>query len=443
MKTAEGTSQTQALYDRAKERIPGGSQLFGKRQEVFAPNQWPAYFREARGCEVWDLDGRHYYDMSYNGIGACVLGFADPDVNRAVEERIRHGNMCTLNPPEEVELADMLCAIHPWASRVRFARSGGEAVAIAVRIARATTDRSVVAVCGYHGWHDWYLAANLGDSDALRGYCLPGLDPLGVPSELRGTTAVFRYNSREDFQAVLDRHGSRLAAVVMEPCRYRDPDHGFLEFVKEGAHAHNALLIFDEISIAWRLHYGGAHLKFGVDPDIAVFAKSLSNGYPMAAVIGTEEAMQGAHVSFISSTYWTESIGPVAAVAALRKMREVDVPGHVARMGNLVMDSFERHAKRHDLPVVTHESYPCLAQFRFDHENAMALRTLFVQLMLERGFLGGWIFYPSLAHTESIVSQYDVAIDEVFAEIAESLHMNDVEDRLKGPVAHNSFKRLI
>ncbi len=178
---AESGTLTQDLYRTAKTRIPGGTQLLSKRPEMAAPDQWPAYFREARGCEVWDLDGRHYFDCSMHGIGATLLGFRDPDVTRAVQRRVALGSLCTLNPPEEVELAERLCAIHPWAQQARFTRTGGEAMAVAVRIARATTDRSAVAFCGYHGWHDWYLAANLGETDALNGHLLPGLEPLGVP----------------------------------------------------------------------------------------------------------------------------------------------------------------------------------------------------------------------------------------------------------------------
>jgi glutamate-1-semialdehyde 2,1-aminomutase len=168
---------TKALYVHAKRLMPGGTQLLSKRPEMFAPGQWPAYYREARGCEIWDLDGHHFYDLSTHGIGACLLGFRDPDVTRAVQRCVARGSFCTLNPPEEVELAQLLCELHPWASQARFGRTGGEIMATAVRIARATTDRSVVAICGYHGWHDWYLAANLGEEDSLRGHLLPGLNP--------------------------------------------------------------------------------------------------------------------------------------------------------------------------------------------------------------------------------------------------------------------------
>ena len=440
---SESGTLTQDLYKHAKQRIPGGTQLLSKRPENAAPDQWPPYFREARGCETWDLDGRHYYDMSTNGIGSCLLGFRDPDVTRAVQRRINLGSMSTLNPPEEVELADLLCDIHPWADQVRFARTGGEIASIATRIARATTDRSLIAICGYHGWYDWYLAANLGESDGLRGHLFPGLDPLGVPRELRRTAVTFHYNNRQEYQNILDEFGDRLAAVIMEPCRYQDPDPGFLEYVRDGAHERGALLIFDEITIGWRLHSGGAHLKLGVNPDMAIFAKALGNGHPIAAVIGTREAMDGAHSSFISSTYWTESLGPAAALATLRKMQKLDLPAHVARIGDGVAGFWTDYAKKYGLPVVAGDGYPCLAHFRFEHKLANELRTLYTQLMLERGFLAGPSIYPTLAHTAEIVSLYGEAIDAVFCEIADALAAGDVEARLKGPVAHSGFRRLL
>lgn len=433
--------KNKALYRRAKTLIPGGTQLLSKRPEMFAPDQWPVYFTKARGCETWDIDGNHYYDMSLNGIGACLLGFADPDVTKAVCGRIKKGSMCTLNPPEEVELAGLLCKIHPWAEQARFTRCGGETAAVAVRIARATTDRSLVAICGYHGWHDWYLAANLGESDALRGHLLPGLAPLGVPRELRGTTIPFHLNDRAEFQNVIDRYGKRLAAVIMEPCRGRDPDPGFLEYVRKTTKKYGTLLVFDEITIGWKLCFGGAHLKFGICPDMAIFAKALGNGHPIGAVIGTKEAMAGAHHSFISSTYWTESVGPVAALATLQKMRQLNVPRYIEHIGLLVQNIWKEQGSRHGLPVVV-EGYPCLTNFRFDNHQHNELRTLFTQGMLKRGFLVGCQFFPTLAHTESIVALYENAVMEVFADIALALSQNKVKEKLKGSPAHTGFQRL-
>jgi glutamate-1-semialdehyde 2,1-aminomutase len=439
----ESGNLTQDLYRKAKTLIPGGTQLLSKRPEMAAPDQWPAYFREARGCETWDLDSRHYYDCGAHGIGSTLLGFRDPDVTRAVQRRVALGSLCTLNPPDEVELAERLCAIHPWAQQARFTRTGGEAMAVAARIARATTDRSAVAVCGYHGWHDWYLAANLGENDALNGHLLPGLDPLGVPRELRGTNFTFPYNDREQLDRIIREHGHRLAAVVMEPCRHRDPEPGFLEYVRDHAHRAGALVVFDEITIGWRLCYGGAHLRLGINPDIAVFGKTLSNGHLMGAIIGTRDAMEGAHGSFISSSYWTEGVGPAAALATLEKMGRIDVPTHCQRIGALVQQAWKDHGKAHRLPVTVGDVYPALAHFAFDHEQSAELKTLYVQCMLDRGFLAGTAIYVTLAHTEEIIASYIAAIDEVFGEIAEALRQGNVTKRLRGPVAHSGFKRLL
>ena len=438
------SSRTQKLYEHAQERIPLGTQLLSKRPKQFAPEQWPAYFSKARGCEVWDLDGNHYYDMSMNGVGACLLGFCDSDVNAAVIRRINQGHWCSQNPPEEVELADKLCEIHPWAQQVRFTRTGGEACAVAVRIARATTDRSLMAICGYHGWHDWYLAANLGEDDALRGHLLEGLDPLGVPRELRGTVRTFIHNNRDQVQQIIDTHGHELAAIMMEPCRHHDPEPGFLEFVRDSAHNCGALLIFDEITIGWRLHFGGAHLKFGLDPDMVVFAKAIANGYPMGAVIGTREAMAGARSSFISSTAWTESIGPVAALATIEKMEKVDVPAHIAKIGAQVQQYWRDAAEKHHLGYVeVEDGYPCLPQFTIDHELEQELLTLYTQMMLERGFLATNMIYPTMAITEDIVASYGQAIDEVFARMAAAIDSGTAVEQLKGPPRWPGFTRLV
>lgn len=432
----------QDCYLHAKTRIPGGVQLLSKRPENMAPGYWPPYFKEARGCEVWDLDGRHYYDFSTNAVGSCLLGYANPVVNQAVIRRIYQGSMCSLNAPEEVALADELCRIHPWSDQVRFVRGGGEACAVAVRIARATTRRSKVAACGYHGWQDWYLAANLGESDALRGHLLPGLEPSGVPGELRHTALTFRYNDWEGFRQLMDAHGHELAAVVMEPCRNVAPAPGFLEYIRERTRICGCMLIVDEITVGWRMGFGGAHLAYGIQPDMAVFAKALGNGYPIGAVIGTREAMEGAHGSFISSTYWTESIGPVAALAVLKIMQQEDVPAYVNERGRQVQEIWKACARDAGLKVKV-SGFPCLASFVFEHPQLEMLRTIFTQQLLERGFLAGTAFYPTLAHTDRIVQRYSEAVGEVFTLLAEHTNEGTVEKLLKGEVAKSGFARLI
>lgn len=437
-------SKAQKLYTHAKQRIPGGTQLLSKRPEQFAPDQWPSYFVKAEGCEVWDVDGKHYYDMTTNGIGACLLGYADPDVTKAVIDRIESGCMSTLNPPEEVELADKLCEIHPWASQVRFARTGGEICSIAVRIARATTKRDIVAICGYHGWTDWYIAANLGTENSLDGQLLPGLKPAGVPKALRNSAVTFHYGNREEFDEIIKNYGERLACVIMEPVRNSLPEDDFLEYVQKGIHNAGGLLIFDEITIGWRLTFGGSHKLLNVTPDMAVFAKAMGNGHPMAAVIGTKEAMYGAEDSFISSTYWTESVGPVAALASIEKMEKTRVWEHVEKMGTMLIDMWNRLAQKHNIPAVA-SGLPCLAHLTFT-EYPLELKTLYTALMLEEGFLGNNAFYPTLAHTSEIMKQYEVAIDGVFEKMNAILKKDSYEamlDAIGGPVCQSGFKRLI
>jgi len=237
------SSKGQSLYRKAKLMIPGGTQLLSKRPEMFLPEQWPSYYLRAKGVDVWDLDDKKYIDMSYMGLGACVLGYADDDVDDAVRAAIDAGSMCTLNCPEEVELAELLCQLHPWAEMVRNARSGGEAMAVAVRIARASTKRDKVVFCGYHGWHDWYLAANLAEEDTLDGHLLPGLEPAGVPRCLRNTAFAFTYNKISELKSVVAQYGDEIAAIVMEPIRNNEPQQGFLEGVREIANDIKAVLI--------------------------------------------------------------------------------------------------------------------------------------------------------------------------------------------------------
>ncbi|HRY70467.1 MAG TPA: aminotransferase class III-fold pyridoxal phosphate-dependent enzyme [Phycisphaerae bacterium] len=435
----------QRLYRRAKTLIPGGTQLLSKRPEMFAPGQWPAYYREAKGCEVIDLDGRSYVDMSIMGIGACLLGYQDPDVTSAVVRRVQSGSMCTLNNPEEVELAQLLLDIHPWAQSVRYARTGGEAMAVAVRIARAATNRDLVAFCGYHGWHDWYLAANraAGDAsaDALSGHLLPGLSPCGVPSQLANTAMPFAYNDIDQLAEIVERHGRRLAAVVMEPTRSVEPAPGFLAGVRELCAKCGAVLVVDEITAGWRLVLGGAHLKYGWQPDMAVFAKALGNGHPMAAVIGRAAIMQAAQSSFISSTYWTEGVGPVAALATVRKMQRVDVPAHIAAIGLRFRKGMCEIADRHGVALKL-TGHPAITSLVFEYPNALALQTLLTVRMLDRGILAGGGFYASLAHGEGHVEAYLAAADEIFGELSEAIRLGDAERRIGGEVRHSGFARL-
>ncbi len=434
-------ADVQEQYREATRLIPGGTQLFSKRPELFAPGQWPAYYEEARGCEIIDTSGRHYIDMAGGGILACALGYADPDVNKAVLRRVRMGGMSTLQTFDEVELARELIAIHPWSQQVRYTRGGGEAMAVAVRIARVATGKSKVAVCGYHGWHDWYMAANLGNEQALDGHLLPGLEPGGVPRELAGTTLTFAYNNSSELDSVLQKAGDQLAAIVMEPTRSIDPEPGFLEYVRKRADEVGACLIFDEISIGWRLCLGGAHLLYGVNPDIAVFAKTISNGFAMGAILGRRKVMEAAQNSFISSAYWTEGVGPAAALATVRKLKSLDVPAHLNKIGSMLGEGWMMKGKRHGLPTKT-GGRPELLKLGFNHDDEPALMTYVTAAMLHRGFLAGASFNPMWSHKESHVSLYLEALDDVFGLLSKSMARGTVAHDIGGPVKHGGFKRL-
>jgi glutamate-1-semialdehyde aminotransferase len=427
----------QELYKKAKSLIPGGTQLLSKRPEMFAPDVWPAYYKKAKGCRVWDLDDNEYIDMSIMGIGANILGYADDDVDNAVIEAIKNGNSSSLNCPEEVELAELLTELHPWAQMVRYARSGGEAMAIAVRIGRAFTNRDIVLFSGYHGWQDWYLAANLGENDALDGQLMPGLEPKGVPRGLAGTTLPFYFQDVQNLSETIKGKEKQIAAIVVEPARGEEVSFDALQQLKDFAGEIGAVLIFDEITTGFRMCAGGIHLKYGINPDMAVFAKSMANGYAMAAIIGVERVMQAAQTTFISSTNWTERIGPTAAIATIKKYIKENVADHIIGIGNAVKKIWQEKADKHHLDVHV-SGIPTLVHFAFKNDNNRGLMTFFTIEMLKHGFLGFHQFKPSFAHTMQEVELYAEAVDEVFALIAET----EPENLLSTPVAHSGFHRL-
>jgi len=427
------------LWNKAKKLIPGGTQLLSKRSELFLPEYWPSYFRKAKGIDIEDLDGNKYKDFSSMGVGSCLLGYADDDVNRAVKKVVEAGSMSTLNSPEEVELAEMLLEIHPWAQQVRYARTGGEAMAVAVRIARAHSEEEKVALCGYHGWHDWYLSCNLSDDSNLDGHLLPGLKPKGVPRGLLESAIPFEYNDIQKLEEIVKKND--IGVIIVEPLRHQEPKEGFLEKVREIADKIGAVLIFDEITSGWRNNIGGVHLTYGVYPDIVVYAKGMSNGYPMAVIVGKREVMDAAQDTFISSTYWTERVGPAAAIATINKLKKENVPQKINEIGGMIGKGWETIAKETGIDIET-IGPNSLITFSFKKGNEKALNTLFTQEMLKRGYLASNSVYVSYSHSQEEVEKYLEVVREVFGKIKEYSDAGNVEEMLHGPVAHDGFKRL-
>ena len=431
----------QKLYERAKRAIPGGNMLLSKRPEMFLPNKWPSYFSAAKGCRVWDLDEKEYIDMSIMGIGTNTLGYGHPEVDDAVMSTIKKGNMSTLNCPEEVYLAEKLIEMHPWADMARFARSGGEANAISIRIARAATGRDKVAICGYHGWHDWYLSTNLQSDKNLDDHLLPGLKSRGVPRALEGTTLPFRYNNIEELEKLIKDNNGEIAAIKMEVSRKQRPINDFLQKVRDLATENGIVLIFDECTSGFRETFGGLHKKYNVEPDMAMFGKTLGNGYAIASIIGRQNVMEEAQSTFISSTFWTERIGPSAALKALEVMEKLKSWETITKIGKNISNRWELLASNYELDINTW-GLPALGGFTFNYENALAYKTLITQEMLKKGYLAANSVYVCIEHKEEIIDSYFEALDPIFQTIKDCEEGLDISSLLEGPVCHSGFKRL-
>ena len=427
----------QKLWKRAKTIIPGGNMLLSKRSEMFLPDLWPSYFEKSKGCYVWDLDNKKFLDMCIMGIGTNTLGYGDPEVDAAVESVIKKGNMSTLNCPEEVYLAEKLIEMHPWAEMVRFTRSGGEANAVAVRIARAASGKDGVAICGYHGWHDWYLSANLSSDKSLNGHLMPGLEPKGVPQSLENSVFTFNYNDIEELVTLISK--KNIGVVFMEVKRNFEPENDFLQKVRKLTKDNGIVLVFDECTSGFRETYGGIHLKYNIEPDIAMFGKALGNGYAINAVIGRASVMEAAQSTFISSTFWTERIGPAAALKTLEVMKAKRSWEIITKIGNEMSKIWDSIAQNHNLKISI-TGLPALTSFVFDDPNALKYKTYLTQEMLKNNVLASNSFYASTEHSKSNLEHYANIFNDVFYKLDKN--KGDIDQLIESPVCHSGFKRL-
>ena len=426
------------LYHKAKSIIPGGTQLLSKRPEMFLPGTWPSYYKKAKGCHVWDLDNNKFSDMSIMGIGTCSLGYANKKVNNAVKKAVNNGSFSTLNSYEEVELSEKLIDLHPHMDMIRFTRSGGEANAMAARIGRVASGKSRVAVCGYHGWHDWYLAANLGKNDNLEGLLLPGLSPEGVPKELKNTTLTFHYGKIKELENLVDKYDD-IGVICVEVQRGKEVDLDFLQSVREIANKIKAVLIFDEISSGFRLSIGGLYKLHDLEPDLLVLGKALGNGYGISAVLGKKSVMEEAQKSFISSSYWTERTSYAAALETINQFEKKNVIKYLIKRGSYFDKKMSSLFNEHSISIGGVKTVPNLI---FNQENGILAKTIFTQEMLKRGFLASNVIYFSLSHTDKVIDQYFGACHEVLDLIDSNLKKGNLLDLLDGEISHSGFQRL-
>ena len=436
------SSKFKKTIDIAKRLIPGVSQLLGKRPDMYLKDDtWPTYYKKAKGINVWGLDGKKYYDFSMMSAGTCVLGYADKDVNKTATKVINSGSISTLNPPEDVELAQLLIKDNPWAESVKFARTGGESMSVAIRLARSYTKRDKILFCGYHGWHDWYLSTNLKRKKNLDSHLLPGLNPLGVPKGLSGTLMPFRFNNWEDLEKIVRKKAKSCAAIVMEPCRDSLPDRNYILEIRKIANRNNCVLIFDEITSGWRLNSGGAHKLLKVNPDIVVYGKTIANGIPMAAILGKKKIMSQSLKTFISSVFWTEKLGPSCALTFMKKHKKLNVSKKLIYVGKKVKKIWKDAAKTNDLKIEISGIDP-LASFKIVTTNWPATLTYFIQEMLKLNILANDKCYANYKHDEKSLKIYKKACDEVFKKIAFYEQKGTILNQLNGPVKEMGFNRL-
>lgn len=428
----------QKIWKRAKQIIPGGTMLFSKNPDLFLPDKWPAYFNRSKKNKIWDLDGNCFNDLSYMGVGTNILGYAHPYIEKKVIETIKKGSMTTLNSVEEVKLAEKLIHLHPWAEMVRFTRTGGEANAVAIRIARASSGRDKVAICGYHGWHDWYLSSNLTNSKNLNKHLMNNVPIRGVPKFLKNSVFPFEYNNFSQLKEIVENQ--KIGTIKMEVQRDFQPKNSFLENVRKLASDKNIVLIFDECTSGFRQTLGGLHKYYKVNPDIAIFGKALGNGHAINAIIGTKAAMDSCKSTFISSTFWTERVGPTAALATLDVMEKNKSWEIISKMGKVIKKKWKIIAKSNNLDLDI-KGLDAIPNFTFKSKNNLAYKTFITQEMLKRKILTSNVIYCSVVHNNKLLEKYFHILNDIFYKIDKfEKNIDNIQDKLETKICLSGIR---
>lgn len=432
------------LYKKTSQIIPGGVQLLSKRPEIFLPDQWPSYYKSAKGCQILTYDNVKLYDFTNCSVGMCPLGYANSEVNKSVINAIKKANTTTLNTYLEYDCAKLLLKIHPWAEMARFTKSGGEAMSVAVRIARTYKKKDKVLFCGYHGWYDWYISANLKNTNKLNEHLLPGISSSGIPKSLGGLAIPYEFNNEKDFKLKFKKALKKLSCVVLEPARTQHCDLNFVKTIRKYCSKYNIPLIFDEITLGWHYTLGGYHKTLKVNPDIAVFSKGTTNGFPLGVVIGKKKIMNAALESFISSAYWTENIGYAAAIATINYMKKNNVSKKLRSKGRKIKNIWISLGKENLLPILV-RGIDSLPTFSFDNEKSDEIITYFTQEMLKEGFLAHGQCYLMISHTDEYIKKYKIACSKVFKKISKIFHQNNANFRrhINGRVKFAKFKNPV
>lgn len=413
--------QSMQLSARAEQSIPLGSQTFSKSRLSFPYGAAPLFIERGQGARVWDVDGNEYLDFA-SGLLAISLGYCDADVNQAVIEQLQLGSIFSLPHRLETEVAEQLIELIPCAEMVRFGKNGTDATSACVRLSRAITGRERIAVCGYHGWQDWYIGSTTRH--------------LGVPECVRELTHRFDYNDLGSLQALFTAHPGEFAAVILEPMNVTWPTAEFLPGLRQLCDEQGALLIFDETITGFRNHIGGAQTLFGVTPDLAAFGKGMANGFPISAVVGKRDYMRRMEDIFFSGTFGGDAIALAAANAVIKKMRRLDVPARLAERGQQLLDGLTtllQTLKAPDwLSTAGHPSWSFLLVADSPNHSTWLLKSYLMQELCKRGILTLGSHNLNLAHSEQDVQTLLKVYAEVLPELIRLDAAGDVAQALDG-----------
>lgn len=412
--------RSEQFLARAERVIPLGSQTFSKSKTQYPRGVSPFFITRGKGSRVWDVDGNEYIDF-VSSLASITLGYQDADVTAAVQAQLMDGVLFSLPHPIETEVAELICDMVPCAEMVRFGKNGSDATAGAIRLSRAYTQREHVAVCGYHGWQDWYI----GTTARHR----------GVPQAVRDLSHTFAFNDLASLQAVFDQHPGQVAAVILEPMNVTLPAPGFLEGVRDLAHRQGALLVFDETITGFRFSNGGAQELFGVTPDLATFGKGLANGYPVSAIAGRREVMKLMEEIFFSFTFGGETLSLAAAKATLTKLLNEPVVRTLSERGTRLATALQALLQRHGLQDVAsvsgHPSWTFLNWRDTPAANVFEIKTLMLQEMIERGILTLGTHNLSYAHSDADIDALLAAYDASLAIVSAALGRGEIRSVLR------------
>jgi len=422
------------FWKKAKKIIPGGNMMISKRPPKFLEKNYPIYFKKCRGSFIWDINNKKYLDMYLMGVGTNILGYNNSYVNNAVKKVIDSGISSSLNSVEDLKLSEELLKINKWADMVKLARTGGEANAIAVRIVRASTNKDLILFCGYHGWHDWYLSANLINKNNLDSQLFPNLSVAGIPKKLKGSSMSVNFNDVKNLRLLGLKYNKRIAAIKIEAQRNNPPTKEFLKEIENIRNKYGAKLIVDECTSGFRENFGGIYEKFNIKPDIAIFGKALGNGFPITAILGKKKIMLIADKTFISSTFWSERTGTTAAIATLKKMKSLKSWSIISKKGKFIKKTWKELSIVYDLPLII-TGLDALPKFEFKNKNNEIMKNFILCEMLKKNILAKNVIYMCVAHSDQQIKKYLNNLKNIFYKIKKK--------RLDHPNIKNFYRKKL